>query len=411
MTALALLPELMRSFFSLWALLLCVVGIFAAALSVRQKQFGFAALSLFPLCCAYLLWQVLFDLHLTGPSECAALSRLLGSLPWLCWPAALAALTAAATPLLVHIMRNGKRSITPAAVKLCLDQMPCGVCCWHDNGRVLFSNLCMNRLCVALTCSPLLNGNSFYDRTSGGILTVDGRVWRFACRDMTFDGERLHEMIASDITTEYAKTKALEQDKAELSRLKRRLQEYSLIMEDAVRRQEILQAKVNIHDEMNRLMLSTMAAEKDDTQALNRIFSLWEQNALLLCMQADDAQDQKAVTHVHELADALGIGLIWSGDVPPALTEKQRALFFTAAQEAVINAAKHAEAKTLEITFTDDETTLCCAFINGGNVTAGDVNFVGGLANLALLAGEQGAFIRAKADKAFTLSLHFPKNG
>ena len=310
-----------------------------------------------------------------------------------------------------HIIRNGKRSITPAAVKLCLDQMPCGVCCWHDNGRVLFSNICMNRLCVALTGSPLLNGNSFYDRTSGGILTVDGRVWRFACWDMTFDGERLHEMIASDITTEYAKTQALEQDKAELSRLKRRLQEYSLIMEDAVRRQEILQAKVNIHDEMNRLMLSTMAAEKDDTQALNRIFSLLVQNALLLCMQADDTQDQKAVTRVHELADALGIGLIWSGDVPPALTEKQRALFFTAAQEAVINAAKHAEAKTLEIAFTEDEATLCCDFINGGNVTAGDVNFVGGLANLALLAGEQGAFIRAKADKAFTLSLHFPKNG
>ena len=90
----------------------------------------------------------------------------------------------------------------------------------------------------------------------------EGRRWRFVRRELLLDGERLHELTASDVTAEYAKTEALQRDKEALSRLKAELNEYNLGIDDTVRKQEILRAKVNIHDEMNRLMLSTVAAEK-----------------------------------------------------------------------------------------------------------------------------------------------------
>ncbi len=406
-----MLTELSRSVFSLWVLTLCLIFIFAIILSVGQKRYRYAVFSSIPFLCAYFLWQIIFDIHLFGASKSVNESSLkLGGLAWIYWLTALVALTFSAVILLVRIIRYGKRSITPAAVKLCLDKMPCGVCCWRDSGRVLFSNICMNNLCIKLTDSPLLNGNHFYEKVSGGILSADGRVWRFTCRDFLFGGENLHEMIASDITGEYAETQALEKDKAELSRLKQKLQEYSLSIEETVRRQEILQAKVNIHDEMNRLMLSTMAAGKEDTRQLDRIFSMWDQNALLLCMQADDSAEKKAVTRVNDLAKALGINLNWLAELPPSLTEKQKDLFFTAAHEAVVNAAKHAGAENLNIDFTVNEAEICCRFTNDGKVTPGDVRFVGGLANLVMLAGEQGASVSAEADNDFSLYLHFSKN-
>ncbi len=186
-------------------------------------------------------------------------------------------------------------------------------------------------------------------------------MWRFARREITVDGEELYEMIASDITTEYAKTEALEQDKAELSRMNQELWDYYLSIDDSVHRQEILQAKMNIHDEMNRLMLSTVAADKKDTQALDNIFSLWEQNALLLCMEADKKANQQESNSVESLAKALGISLIWHGDLPPALSEKQKELFFFTAQEAIINAVKHAQAKTMEISFEEAPNELTAA--------------------------------------------------
>ena len=215
-------------------------------------------------------------------------------------------------------------------------------------------------------------------------------------------------MIGSDITAEYAKTKALERDKTELSLLNQELQEYYRSIDDVVRRQEILQARVNIHDEMNRLMLSTMAASGEDPAALDRIFSLWEQNALLLGKEAEETKEKD--DSLAQLAAALDIRLIWLGTLSQTLSGPQRSLFYSAAQEAIVNAAKHAGAKIMTISFDESEGRRYCRFTNDGAVPKDPGRFTGGLANLSLLAGKQGASVSASCEKGFTLSLCFPKN-
>ena len=407
----AALSAFPRALFALWALLLCLTNVGSAILAAVKRRFRLTVLALLLFAPAYMLWQILFDLSLAGRVEAVAgISLTLGGLAWLYWLAVFAVLELAAAWLLGYNIRYDRNFITPGTIKQYLDKIPCGVCCWRDNGRVLLSNVCMNRLCLSLTGSPLLNGNHFRDAVADGILNVDGRVWRFSCRDISFDGERLCEMIASDITTEYAKTQALTQDKAELSSLNRKLRDYYHSIDDAVRRQEILQAKVNIHDEMNRLMLSTAAAQSEDTAALDGIFSLWEQNALLLCMEAEKNADTKAVGGLEKLAEALKIRLIWQETLPASLSEKQRGLLFSAAQEAIANAAKHAGAKTVTVSFSETETALCCHFTNDGKVPAEDVAFAGGLANLSLLAEKQGAAVSVRTGALFTLTLTFPKD-
>ena len=164
MTSLFHLSELTRSLFSLWTLILCLIGIFSIIRSVKQKRLRFAAFALLPFGCSYFLWQVLFDIHLFGDTDAAAdISRKLGGFPWIGLLLTLFVITSAALVNLTAVIRYGKRSITPDAIKLCLDQIPCGVCCFGDDGRVLFSNVCMNRLCVAATGSILQNGNRLYD--------------------------------------------------------------------------------------------------------------------------------------------------------------------------------------------------------------------------------------------------------
>lgn len=404
------LSALTRAFFALWALLLCLVCVGSAVLATVRKRYHFTFFALLLFAPVYYMWQVIFDFSLFGGTEKITLisSKLCG-LPMLAWFAAFAVLTLTSAILLVRNIEYDKNFITPGAIKLYLDEIPCGVCCWRDNGRVLFSNICMNELCVAVMNSPLLNGNHFCDAVKDGILTVQGKVWRFSCHDILLDGENLHEMIASDISTEYAKTQALEKDKEELSQLNLKLQEYYLSIDDTVRRQEILQAKVNIHDEMNKLMLSTAAANSEDSAELNRIFSLWEKNALLLCMEADGTADTKESNSLEQLADALKIRLIWKSDLLPELLENQRSLLFSAAKEAIVNAVKHAEAKTMNISFSETETNIFCHFTNDGKTPQGDVKFTGGLQNLSILADKQGSSVSVSSDKDFTLSLCFPK--
>ena len=353
----------------------------------------------------------MFDIHLFGDTDAAAdISRKLGGFPWIGLLLTLFVITSAALVNLTAVIRYGKRSITPDAIKLCLDQIPCGVCCFGDDGRVLFSNVCMNRLCVAATGSILQNGNRLYDAVGDSILMLNGHRWRFARRELLLDGERLHEMTASDVTAEYAKTEALQKDKEALSRLNAELKEYNLGIDDTVRKQEVLRAKVNIHDEMNRLMLSTVAAEKEDAATMDRIFTLWEQNALLLCMEADRSNEPKAVSGIEKLADALKIRLVWKSDLPETLDVEQKGLFFTAAKEAIANAAKHADAKRMEISFAETDKEICCAFTNDGKLPIDEIKFAGGLYNLSVLAGKQGATLSSDIGEEFTLILRFPKN-
>ncbi|MBQ7687982.1 MAG: hypothetical protein IJT27_02065 [Clostridia bacterium] len=409
MTSFFALSAFTRACFSLCALTECLACIYGIVLSAVQKRYRFAACTLVPFACAYFLWQVIFDIHLFGQTEKAsAVSRKLGALAWPWWLAAIVLLGLAAAWSLFRVLRREKRSVTPTAVKLCLDRMPCGVCCLYDDGSVLFSNVCMNGLCAAITGSPLPDGDRLFS-AANGVLAVEDRVWRFTRRKILLNGEPLYELIASDITAEYAETQALEHEKTELSRLNRELKEYTVGIDDTVRRQEILQAKVNIHDEMNRLMLSTMAAGSEDPAAPDRIFSLWEQNALLLCLNADETAAPK--DRLEKLAETLKIRLIQNGEPPAALSERQQNLFFSAAQEALANAAKHAGAKTMEIAFRETDTQIICSFSNDGLLPAGEVRPTGGLMNLSLLAKEQGADIAVSIGERFTLCVRFPKNG
>ena len=392
MTSFDMLSPLARAAFALWALLLCLAYICLAALAAVRKRRAFAAFAAVLLSAVYFMWQVIFDISLSQRTNGAtAVSRALGSLPFAAWLAALN-------------VRYDKNYITPAAIKSFLDGIPCGVCCFRDSGRVIFSNVCMNGLCAELTGAPPMDGNALRDAVSGGLVTSRGKVWRFTCRDIVSDGETLHELIASDVTAEYAKTEALEADKAALSELNLKLREYYLNIDDAVRRGEILRAKVNIHDEMNRLMLSTTAADRGDGAQLDRIFSMWEKNALLLCMEARGED-----SGVDALAEALKINLVWRADLPATLSDAQKCLFFTAAKEAAVNAVKHASAKELEISFEETDGALAARFVNGGNVPAGEVRFTGGLANLERLAKKQGASVTARGGEKVTLTLAFSR--
>lgn len=410
MTAFYDIPFFLRSLFALWAFLLCVAGIAGIILSLILKRHRYMALSLAAFAPSYFLWQVIFNLYRFGKTELTAgVSIALGGIPWFFWLLMFIPITFAAVLPVFFDIRYSRTYITPLAIKRCADRMNCGICYWLDSGRVIFSNICMNRLCAELTGEQLLNGKSFHDAVSDSIRKSGNEVWRFASRDLEFGGRRLHEMVASDITEIHTKTEMLRRDNVELSRMNDELRAYSMKIDDTVRRQEILQAKVCIHDEMNRLMLATAAADSGDPETLDRIFTQWNRNALLLCMEAEGKTDRNAAEQFNQLAELLKLQLVWHSEPPGSLTEGQKALFFTAAKEAAVNAVKHAGSCTLEISFEETETEIRCCFENDGNIPPGDVCFSGGLANLSILAEEQDATVSAETGDTFRLFLIFAK--
>lgn len=406
-----LISALPRVLFALWGLLLCFVNIACGLIAMVNKKWHFTTFATLLFASSYFMWQVAFDLSLLSKTgDISSVTQAVCGIDWIWWLVIFMALSAGSIILIIYNVRYENSHITPSAIKLYLDKIPCGVCCYADNGRVLFSNICINELCLAITKAPLQNGNMFKDVVKEGIIVVEDKVWRFTCRDIGSGGETLHEIVASNITAEYAETQALEKDKIELSKLNMELRDYYLSIDETVRTQEILQAKVNIHDEMNKLMLSTMAVENDDSFELDNIFSLWEQNALLLCMEAEKTSETKEGVNLDNLAKALKIKLVWEGSVPEVLSIEQKELFYSAAQEAMVNAVKHAEAKTMRISFMKENDCIYCRFINDRKIENKEISFSGGLGNLARLSEQQNAGLSVNVDNEFVLSLCFKKN-
>ena len=129
-----------------------------------------------------------------------------------------------------------------------------------------------------------------------------------------------------------------------------------------------------------------------------------------MCMEADRSNEPKAVGGVEKLAEALKIRLVWKSDLPETLNAEQRGLFFSAAREALANAAKHAEAKRMEISLTETDKEICCTFTNDGKVPTNEIRFAGGLYDLSVLAAKQGAALSSDTGEEFTLILRFPKD-
>lgn len=403
-----MLSSLIRALFALWALLLCVISIVNAVLAFDKKKYLFGSIAIVLFLPIYFFWQVIFDYSLSrSGGSLNIVSNAMVNLDWIYWLLIFLVLTMFIVILLVYNVHYEKNYLTVNSIKLYLDQVDCGVCCYKDNGRVMFTNMTMNQLCIKLTGTQLLNGNQFYEVTKDQILSIGEERWRFSSRDITIGNEHMLEIIATNVTSEYLKTQQLEKDKAELSKINQELQDYNLSIDEVVRHQEILQAKVNIHDEMNRLMLSTVATDSENISNLDKIFALWQENASLLSMEAEENKQEAMSQKIEELAKALKIRLVWKDESVSILNEEERNIFYIATQEAVANASKHAKANRMIISIVNVDGHIECHFINNGELPDKDITFTGGLANLEKLIKKQGAILKVNYDNQFVLSLVF----
>ena len=409
MKAFLLLSPLVRSLFQFWCLLLCLVSIFGILYAV-SRRFRRYALGLSPcLLGAYFLRQIILgisEFHMGGAAD--PLCLRCGSIPWGWYAGLLAVLTAAAVWLVLDGIRFGREHISIGTIKHYADSMPCGMCYWRTGGRVIFANDCMARLCYEHTGLPLLNGDEFYQALPERLLTIGGKVWLFTHNTVELRGVPLHELICTDVTELSAKTEALQKENEKVARYSAELRAYQLHLDETVRQQEILQAKTNIHDGMNRLILSTIAAGTG-AEERRAVLRLWQNNALLLCLEADTETGRDSVEALQRIAAALKLELVLAQPLPDGLSEKQKNLLFSAAQEALANTYKHSGTKALEVSFQTREDGICCRFSNDGLLPEGPVSFSGGLGNLKSLAELQGAALSVETDERFCLCLFFPK--
>lgn len=197
----------------------------------------------------------------------------------------------------------------------------------------------------------------------------------------------------------------LQKDNTRLAEMNKQMKLYGEEMQAQIKQKEILQAKTQIHNGMNRLlMISSRAMESGDKTEIEKAMSLWHRDALLLCREAVNEESSDIMHDIEALAESLHIKLICKS-LPAFPDEKTAILFQKLACEAMLNAVKHADADVFEISVMQDGFV----FSNNGELPKGEIRFGGGLTEIKYLAENAGYDMTIRCDEHFSLIFSVPQ--
>ncbi len=286
-----------------------------------------------------MLLSVLFLILLTTWSyalkhrqEPDRLALLAARLPAAAYFAFLLLCGALALSLLYKERQYSKGSITRASIKESVDNLPAGLCFSTDTGMVLLANKAMERLCHRLTSSDLQDAEAFWHTLTAGelgggaqrlpsddspVLRLAGaQAWTFSRRVITVEGRAVTQITAVDITDLDALHLRLQQDNAALLELGRQLRRYIQDVTEVKAREERLATKMRIHDEIGYALLATRHMlerhKRGATSKIAELLALWKRNIAALHGVAK-AEKPAALTSLHDVARALGVGLRLEG--------------------------------------------------------------------------------------------------
>ncbi len=409
-----------------WAMLV-LAGCYVFSVLIRQRQKrSYVAASVLLILFSYCVEQVLLrfdhDVSELKPVD-AALHN--GMLDMPVWTAVLATITVT----FIHIVMIYRASvwskdhITLASVKEAMDNLPDGLCYYDDNGIVLSVNLTMNEISYVLTGGPIADGKAFFDRIMSREGTDDsiflpsagepmlkletGDVYSFMHKCIKSDRNVINELIAVDITEEYNAGELLKSQNERLKEQKERLLEFGDNVTDYTIEKELLQAKIRIHDDFGKALLSAkryLLAENEDRE---RLLDIWRTNVVLL-EKEDTGRNTDIYSSVMQAANDVGVKIIVNGQLPGEGNAAE--LVLTALRECVTNTFRHAKGDELYVKVdASDELDLVVEMTNNGRPPKGRIQATGGLGNLLRSARRMGASLTIESKPAFKLTLRIPR--
>lgn len=326
----------------------------------------------------------------------------------------------------LFLYKKSRDMITTRSIKESIDLLPDGVCFSTDRGMPILMNSRMRQLCTEFTGEGLMDTEKFWrDLRNGNVrkgirplkqreaafIDTNGQVWDFRRSRLSYGGEKVTEISAVNITTQYHLHKELVERYERLNDVNSRLHHFSEEVEKVTREKEILAAKIKLHDEIGRslLILRSYLTETPEKRDRSRLLPLWQY--IVTSMQEGTIlkeREDSLLLLKKEAAD-FNVDIFLEGLLPA--NPSVRNVIFAAVRECAGNTAKHARGDRLFITIHDTEENTEVFITNNGNAPGGSIHETGGLKNLRKMVEERGGSMQIKSSPVFVLHLCFPERG
>lgn len=339
--------------------------------------------------------------------------------PWIAVAAIEAAFAALLCVSLIALRRYRRKNLSQSAIKETVDMLPVGISFSKADGMVVLKNLLADDLCYELTGSSLNDANAFWERVEATgeqqdqvtiVLLPSGKAIMCQKSEILVDDVPYIQLIASDITALYQITCELREKHHKLLDIQTRMKAYGAMATRLAMTEEILRARVSVHDEMGHLLLSgKYHLDHPGTGDRERLLEMERFTHLLLMREGEDPDEaaHDAVEDALTAARAMGVTVTVSGDLPDS--DPLRKLLGQAIHECAANAVKHASGDRMDVRLSRGDEGLTATLSTNGDPPRSPIRESGGLLNLRRMVEAAGGTMTVSVDPQFTLTCVLPQ--
>ena len=323
------------------------------------------------------------------------------------------------------VRRTIKSSITEFSIGEALDSIPMGIAFTGDSGIVLQSNHVIHDLCYKMVGMTMIDGDRVWKKIEEGqvlpgmdctlgespmITTPEGESWIFRKSPIHSSIGDINQIIAFNATREQQIVRELEENTEKLKDMNKRLRNYNDIVDDTIRREELLAAKMRVHDNMGEVLLATKVLLTNEKSPATReeVLLEWKKDLSLLREEARDEAAPTQLERLKEAADHFGVALKITGDIPT--NEDAMELLCVGIQECLTNAIQHAGSDEMYVNIQETDDSFVITYSNNGDSPKYPITEGGGLSILRQAAEKLGAIMEYIEAEQFTLRITLPKS-
>jgi len=317
-----------------------------------------------------------------------------------------------------YSIQRRKTRIYPGSVKESVDRLSTGVCYYYADGRIKLHNDSMEKIWKNLTGKSMVDGRALWETISEGkalsgsciskgenpiYMLPDGSSWSWRKNKVSADGMELYEVLAADVTEEYALVHDLEEKKERLRHRGTRLKAVGERIDALNIEKEILDSKIRIHDDWGRALITAKAfIEQPDMEKKRGFLTLWERN-ISYVEENEQSEAKDAYDDIFQSAKSLGLTIDIDEELPSDYDTRN--ILIHAMAVCIGNMVKHAEATTLHVKTVHKDGRCTYTFTNDGQPPASNVEEKGGLKNLRRRVEAQGGSMFIESMPRFALHI------
>lgn len=313
-----------------------------------------------------------------------------------------------------HMVRRFRaQTPTEGAVKETLDLLPAGIAFAEENGNVVLTNLAMSGVAQAMTGRILMNTEPLRDAcgedpATGNRLAAfpDGsQVWQIHFAKITEHDTPYLQLTATDVTLQVRANEELQSKHERLQKIRRRLDIYNRQAERIIIAQELLNARMQVHNETGHVLLASRHCldHPGSIDEAKLLLLLRNTNASLLKEYENDDTERDPLIDAMEMAESIGVTVNLAGALPS--DGVRRTILAAAVSECATNTRKHADGNYLNVTVEDADDRFRFRITSIGPKAGTVINESGGLTSLRSLVENVNGEMQITADSELTLTI------